>query len=120
LRREMERWNEKRRGRGASTISLSIGVHCGPVFVGNLGWERRIEFTAVGDVVNVASRLEQVTRELGCGIVISNDCFVAAKRLGWLPPFDRVEDIPLRGRLANLRVHVAGCAEGATGALGRT
>jgi adenylate cyclase len=112
LRTEIERWNRKRSARGADTLSLSIGVHCGPVFVGNLGWERRVEFTAVGDVVNVASRLEQATRELGCRIVVSDDCILAAARAGQTAPFDRVEDIPLRGRNGNLRVHLAGSASG--------
>ena len=110
LRAEMERWSRKRRLRGSRAFSISIGVHYGPVVVGNLGGERRVEFTAVGDVVNVASRLEQVTRELGCQLVISDDCVEAARRVVFLGPFDRVEDIPLRGRTANLRVHLAGCS----------
>src|ERR687897_2491529 len=110
IRAEMERWSRKRRLRGARAFSISIGVHYGPVVVGNLGGERRVEFTAVGDVVNVASRLEQVTRELGCQLVISDDCVEAARRVVFLGPFDRVEDIPLRGRTANLRVHLAGCS----------
>ena len=109
LRAEMERWNSKRRKRGADTLSLSVGVHCGPVFVGNLGWERRVEFTAVGHVVNLASRLEQATRELGCGIVISDDCRKAAGEAGHLSRFDRVQDVSVRGSAAPLRVHLAEC-----------
>ncbi len=114
LRTEMERWNGKRSRRGAAALTLSIGVHSGPVFVGNLGWERRVEFTAVGDVVNVASRLEQATRELCCAIVISNDCLEAAGRVGRLPSFDQEAEIPLRGRTASLRVHLAGHAPGSS------
>jgi adenylate cyclase len=71
LKAEMERWNAKRDGRRAERLSIAIGVHLGPVTVGNLGPENRLEFTVVGDVVNVASRLEEVTRELGCTLAVS-------------------------------------------------
>jgi adenylate cyclase len=63
---EIERWNAKRGARQVERLSIVIGVHFGPVVVGNLGSENRLEFTVVGDVVNVASRLEEATRELGC------------------------------------------------------
>ena len=58
LQAEVERWNQKRLGRGALPIALSVGVHYGPVVAGNIGSEQRVEFTTVGDVVNDASRLE--------------------------------------------------------------
>jgi class 3 adenylate cyclase len=62
LHAEIERWNTKRAAREAQRLSIAIGVHFGPVVVGNLGSENRLEFTVVGDVVNVASRLEEATR----------------------------------------------------------
>jgi adenylate cyclase len=58
LHAEIERWNTKRAAREAQRLSIAIGVHFGPVVVGNLGSENRLEFTVVGDVVNVARRLE--------------------------------------------------------------
>ena len=104
---EIERWNGKRRERGASSLSVSLGVHFGLVVVGNLGGERRVEFTAVGDVVNVASRLEQSTREFGCRILVSDACLVAAAQTGQPPTFDRQEELSVRGRDGRLRVHLA-------------
>ena len=78
LHAEIERWNVKRGARQAERLAIAIGLHFGPVVVGNLGSEERLEFTVVGDVVNVASRLEEATRELGCMIAISDACVQAA------------------------------------------
>src|SRR3712207_6963877 len=72
LQQEIERWSRKRSARGVNPLRLSIGIHCGPVTVGNLGGRERVEFTVVGDVVNVASRLEEVTREIG-GLIIASE-----------------------------------------------
>ena len=53
-------------------MRISVGVHFGPAILGNIGPERRLEFATLGDAVNVASRLEAATRDLGCRIVASD------------------------------------------------
>jgi adenylate cyclase len=68
---EIEDWNRERAGRGQTAVRIGIGVHCGPVVLGDVGSDRHIEFAVIGDAVNVASRLESMTRELGVDIVIS-------------------------------------------------
>jgi adenylate cyclase len=105
---EIERWNAKRGARQAERLSIVIGVHFGPVVVGNLGSENRLEFTVVGDVVNVASRLEEATRELGCALVVSDACVRAALPEGGSYPFGKTVELRLRGRGATILVHVAG------------
>ena len=59
----IDAWNRERGGPGREPIRLSIGIHYGEVVLGDIGSERRLEFAVLGDVVNVASRLEQLTRE---------------------------------------------------------
>ncbi|GGC67010.1 hypothetical protein GCM10010994_26990 [Chelatococcus reniformis] len=105
LREEVARWSAKRVARGAQPVVLSVGVHCGPVMIGNLGADRRIEFTVVGDVVNVASRLEGATRELGATIAASDACVQAAQDPA--DRFDEVVEWQLRGRQQPIRVHLA-------------
>jgi adenylate cyclase len=107
LQREIERWNLKRSRRGAAPLQLSVGVHCGSVTVGNLGAKRRVEFTVVGDVVNVASRLEEITREVGGSIAASDACIRATAGTGWPERFGRVQEIRLRGRAQPVVVHIA-------------
>jgi adenylate cyclase len=111
---EIKRWNVKRSARGVDRISIAIGVHFGPVVVGNVGAEQRIEFTVVGDVVNVASRLEEATRELGCTLVVSDDCVRAAARAGLLISFTKSVHLHVRGRNSPVMVHVVGSLHGIT------
>ena len=62
---------------GEEPIQVSVGLHYGPVVLGNIGTDRRLEFSVLGDTVNVASRLEALTRELHCKAVISGDLATA-------------------------------------------
>jgi adenylate cyclase len=107
LQQEINRWNGKRSDRGAAPLRVSIGVHCGPVTVGNLGGKERVEFTVVGDVVNVASRLEEVTREVGGSIVASQSCTQAAGQSEWVMRFQDTREIKLKGRDQSILVHIA-------------
>jgi adenylate cyclase len=77
---ELDRWNEKRLARGADPIRVGIGVHYGPAVLGDIGDERRLEYAVIGDTVNVASRLERLTRVLNTDILASQDLADAALR----------------------------------------
>lgn len=73
-------WNAERAAAGDDTpLHLSIGVHFGTVVLGDIGSERQLEFAVIGDVVNVASRLEELTRAMNVRAVVS-EAFVEALR----------------------------------------
>ncbi len=78
LQHEIDAWNAKRTARGAEPVRVAVGVHCGPVVIGTIGADQRVEFTVIGDVVNVASRLQSATREVGGRILASDHCLAAA------------------------------------------
>jgi adenylate cyclase len=100
--RSVGEWNAERRARVEPEIKLAVGVHYGPVLLGNIGDERRLEFATIGETVNVASRLEGLTRLLNSSVILS-DALVAAVRKeggeaeGDLAAFRRLERQRLRG-----------------------
>lgn len=69
--RLIDEWNETRAASGEPLIQISVGLHFGEVTLGNIGSERILEFAVIGDTVNVASRLEALTRELGTKLIVS-------------------------------------------------
>ncbi|MBV8889485.1 MAG: adenylate/guanylate cyclase domain-containing protein [Alphaproteobacteria bacterium] len=109
---EIERWNAKRAQRGAAPVRVGIGVHYGAVIVGNVGGERCLEFTAIGDTVNVASRLERLTRDKAVAIAASGDAIEAMRRQGGAverlsSPFEPAGPALLRGRAMPVELWVA-------------
>lgn len=73
----LDRVNKKLATNGAEPIRIGIGIHTGSAVVGNMGSPEKMEYTAIGDVVNTAARIESLTRSLDTDILISRETFEA-------------------------------------------
>ncbi len=99
MQKQMTLWNQSRVAAGEKAIRLSVGLHYGDVILGDIGSERRLEYTVLGDAVNVASRLEALTRKLGASVAASSAVMQAAGMDADNPfSFEPVGPQPLRGR----------------------
>ena len=88
----LERDNHRRRGEGLPEVRVRIGIHTGPALVGNIGAAGRVNYTIIGDTVNTAARIEGLTRDTGCRILVSQQAL------------DRVGDSARTGQRAELAV----------------
>lgn len=80
---------------GRAALDVGIGINTGDVVIGNIGSDRRLEYAAIGDTVNVAARIENLTRTYEVGILISEATYEAVRDC-----FDcrKVDSVAVRGR----------------------
>ncbi len=114
----LDEWNAERLSDGLNPIRVGIGLHYGMVVVGNIGNERRLEYSVIGDTVNIASHLEQLTRKLDTPVIVSDSliCAVTAKDASsnlniddspnrhLLNNFSKGEVQPVKGRELGVRI----------------
>jgi adenylate cyclase len=82
-------------------IRFGIGIHGGEVIIGDIGYRDHIVFTALGDAVNVAARLQDMTKSLGCEAIISDEVrATAGLAAGALPQ----QQVSIRGRVEPITV----------------
>jgi class 3 adenylate cyclase/CHASE2 domain-containing sensor protein len=95
-------WMRSRFGdRGLPEFGIGVGLHTGEAVIGDIGTPKRKEFTAIGDTVNAASRLESATKELGCVIAASAATVQAA---GGGVRTGKMETLTVKGRAEPIRV----------------
>jgi len=92
----------RQQGEGDVSFGIRLSLHTGPVVAGNVGSEGRLEFTIIGDTVNVTARLQETAKELDCEFLVSEVTYQAVK--------DKVvtgkqAEVAIRGRKQALKVY---------------
>ena len=87
-------------GQQARHVSLGIGLNTGECCVGNVGSPQRFDYSILGDVVNVASRLEETTKSYGAPIVAGESTVNAARELAFL----EIDAVKIRGKERSERI----------------
>ena len=90
MRRRLAEFNERRILESQPQIRFGIGISSGDVVSGNIGSSRRMDYTVIGDGVNLSSRLEGVTKEYRCDIIISEFTRDRCRDRIWVRELDRI------------------------------
>lgn len=102
MQREMDALNQSRIERELAPFRIGIGLHCGLAVVGNIGSADRVQYTAIGDTVNVAARL--VNKAAAGQIIVSEDFRLGLAESAGLEALGEVE---LKGRASRMNIYAA-------------
>ncbi|MBX7218429.1 MAG: GAF domain-containing protein [Blastocatellia bacterium] len=102
MRHRLEEFNQRRATAGLPLLKIGIGINSDSVISGNIGSSKRMEFTAIGDGVNLSSRLEGASKYYGCDIVISENTWRPCQGQVWARELDCIR---VKGKTEPVRIY---------------
>jgi class 3 adenylate cyclase len=110
IREGLDELNDRRTAEGLAPLSAGIGINTGKVIAGLIGTERRMEYTAIGDAVNLSARIQTLNRKLDTDILMSEASYKALGPAEWLQVVDQGAR-RLKGKSKAVRVYAIGRRE---------
>lgn len=104
MQRVLKAFNAEQIQNGGPVLQIGIGIASGPAVAGNVGGEGRIEYTVIGDTVNLASRLQDLTKELGRDLLVNALAVEQATRSISLAA-EPLEPVSVRGKAENVKIY---------------
>lgn len=95
-------FNEEQKAKNRPEFKIGVGINYGEVTVGNIGTAQKMDYTVIGDSVNLASRLEGLTKTYNISIVVSEGALEAAKNYFYFREVDRVK---VKGKLKPVKIY---------------
>lgn len=100
--KKVQELDEKWVKEGKPSIQIGVGINTGEVFVGNIGSEKRMEYTVIGDTVNLASRLESYNKTYKTKMLISSSTYEASKDY---IEANKISDVEIRGKANKMDIY---------------
>jgi adenylate cyclase len=102
LEKRLPAFNEWLNGQGFDAFEMGIGLNSGPFMSGNVGSQRRLEYTAIGDTTNTASRVEAMTKDTPHSLMLTESTRDALVHNA--PDLVYVDELAVRGRTARVKL----------------
>lgn len=102
MRRRLAEFNQQRSRADHPPIRFGIGISSGEVVSGNIGSQKRMDYTVIGDGVDVSSRLEGITKEYGCDIILSEFTYDLCRDQVWVRELDCIR---VKGKTKPVRIY---------------
>ena len=102
MREALPEFNADIISRGIDPIDFRIGIASGEVMVGNIGSYERFNYTVLGDTVNLASRLEAISKEYGTRIIVAEETYLAACDEYF---FRKLDTVAVKGKIQGVGIY---------------
>jgi len=99
---EVARFNAQQRRKRGVEVDVGVGLHTGPLIAGNIGSDRKMEYTVIGDTVNVANRVESLNQTMRTNVLITQQCYEATGKVFAVRELPRMQ---VKGKAEPLQVY---------------